>query len=72
MECGALDGEYLSNSLLFEIQLGWWVDLPHLISRYMSKTTLYQYGHPYLLVGTQSSLAVRLKKLFENNLNNHF
>ena len=23
LECGALDGEYLSNSLLFELQLGW-------------------------------------------------
>ena len=25
MECGALDGEHLSNSLLFEIQFGWLV-----------------------------------------------
>jgi hypothetical protein len=23
LECGALDGEKLSNSLLFEMQLGW-------------------------------------------------
>ena len=23
LECGALDGEYLSNTLLFELQLGW-------------------------------------------------
>ena len=31
LECGALDGEYLSNTLLFELQLGWSVRLSVLV-----------------------------------------